>query len=221
MKENYYDTPRIVASKINEDQFLNGLPGNKSLTINTNLFTTDSRITPMIDLNRTTCIFVSNRVNDIIDDYASDPRANAIGNDPTSFIYATKKIVLSNPGTSIQVTFDAYVHTSNDVRVFYSFSEADDINDATFVPFPGYKNIDASGRPGVILDPSLSDGTPDIRTPSNDQFFSKPPSTSFREYTFTADLLPSFTTFRIKVLGTTTNQAVVPQIRNIRVTALA
>ena len=220
-REVYFDTPRIVASKINESQFLGDLPANKSLTVDTNLTTTDSRLSPMIDLSRTTMVFISNRVNEAIGDYSSDPRANQISGDPTSFIYATKKIVLANPATSIQVTFDAYVSTFNDVRVFYSFSESDNINDATFIPFPGYRNKDASGRPGVIIDKSLSDGTPDTKTPSSDQILAYPPPQIFREYQFTADLLPSFSTFRIKVLGTSTNMSVVPQLRNIRVVALA
>jgi hypothetical protein len=220
-RENYFEYPRIIASKVNEDQYLGDLPANKSLTVTTNLNSSDSRLSPMIDLNRTTMVFISNRANSIIDDYSSDPRANTIGDDPTAFIYATKRINLSNPSTSIKVTFDAYVNTFCDVRVFYSFSDEYDIRDATFIPFPGYRNKDASGRPGVIADASLSDGTPDIITPKSDRILVSPSANAFREYQFTADLLPPFSTFRIKVLGTTTNQSVVPQLRNIRVVALA
>ena len=45
--ETYFDTPRIVASKVNEDQYLDGIPGNKSIAVNTFLSTEDSRITPL------------------------------------------------------------------------------------------------------------------------------------------------------------------------------
>ena len=219
--ESYFDTPRIVASKVNEDQYLDDVPGNKSLAINAFFNTEDPRITPMVDLDRTTVQLTTNRVNSIVTDYSTDPRPNSISDDPTSFIYVTKQINVENPATSIQVKFDAYVHTSNDVRVFYSFDQGEDVQDTTFVPFPGYKNKDLSGRPGVILDTSLSDGTPDTLTVRDDQIVQQPTGSSFKEYTFTAELLPSFTAFRIKVLGTSTNQAIVPLIRNIRVLALA
>jgi hypothetical protein len=43
----------------------------------------------------------------------------------------------------------------------------------------------------------------------------------FSEYRFTADRIPSFTNFRIKIIGTSTNQAFAPQISNLRVVALA
>ena len=43
----------------------------------------------------------------------------------------------------------------------------------------------------------------------------------FREYKFTANNLNPFSAFRIKIIGTSTNSAVVPQFRNLRVIALA
>ena len=43
----------------------------------------------------------------------------------------------------------------------------------------------------------------------------------FREYSFTADQLPSFRTYRIKIILTSTSQVHVPRLRNLRVIALA
>ena len=94
------------------------------------------------------------------------------------------------------------------------------MSDVVFIPFPGYKNQDTS-RPGGILDPSKSDGTPDTNVPKTDVVIQSSVVSSTTEYKFTADLLPQFTSYRIKVVATSTNQAVVPQIRNIRVVALA
>ena len=34
---NYYDSPRLIASKVNEDERLDTLPGNKSLNVNLEL----------------------------------------------------------------------------------------------------------------------------------------------------------------------------------------
>ena len=43
----------------------------------------------------------------------------------------------------------------------------------------------------------------------------------YREYTFTADQLPSFRTYRIKINLTSTNQSFVPRVKDLRVIALA
>ena len=218
--KNYFSEPRIVASRVNELQYLNSLPSNKSLTVNTNLQTDDSRLTPMIDLEKTSCTFVTNRVNKVITNYANDFRANTVLNDPSKFIYASNLITLGNPATSIQVLLDAYIQNEHDIRVFYAIDQDVALSDIVFIPFPGYKNQDTS-RPGGILDPSKSDGTPDIFVPKTDSIVQSSVIGNTSEFKFTADLLPQFTTYRIKVVATSTNQAVVPQIRNIRVVALA
>lgn len=218
--KNYFDTPRIVASRVNELQYLGDIPKNKSLTLNMNLRTDDSRLSPMVDLDKTTCNFVTNRVNKVITDYSDDFRSNTVLNDPSKFIYVSKPSVLENPATSIEVRLDAYIQEAHDIRVFYAIDQDGPLSDVVFIPFPGYKNQDTS-RPGGILDPSKSDGTPDTYVPKTDTVVHSSVVFNTTEYKFTADLLPQFTTFRIKVVGTSTNQAVVPQIRNIRVTALA
>ena len=48
-KPNYFSTPRIIASKVNEDAKLTNLPGNKSMTMRFNLGTTDSKVSPAED----------------------------------------------------------------------------------------------------------------------------------------------------------------------------
>lgn len=219
-RKNFFDSPRMICSKVNETQYLKELPGNKSMTINVSMNTSDSRITPMVDLERTSVVFTTNRVNDVILDYKTDPRANTFTDDPTKFFYISKLIRLENPASSLQVYLDAYVNNDSDIRVFYTFQDAS-LNDTSFVPFPGYANQDPGGRPGVIIDPANNDGTSDILVPKTDVFSHVPGSGSFSEHVYTADNLPSFTTFRIKVLGTSKNQAFVPQVRALRVTALA
>ncbi len=44
---------------------------------------------------------------------------------------------------------------------------------------------------------------------------------NFKEYTFTADELPAFRTYRIKLVMTSTSQAYVPRVQDLRVIALA
>ena len=108
--ENYYfDSMRMVCSPINEQTFLDNLPGNKSFTVGLNMATGDSKITPRIDVDEIDITFTSNRINQPITDYANDFRVNTVKDDPNKFFYVTKNIRLENPGTSIQVYLDISV----------------------------------------------------------------------------------------------------------------
>ena len=54
-----------------------------------------------------------------------------------------------------------------------------------------------------------------------DRFINNPLQSDFKEYSFTIDLNQTFKQFRIKLIGTSENQAYVPIVRNLRVIALA
>jgi hypothetical protein len=70
-----------------------------------------------------------------------------------------------------------------------------------------------------VINLEESDGLPDSYiSPSTLLGFS---NVDFREYTFTANNLPSFRYFRIKLIGTSSSQVHVPRIKNLRVIALA
>ena len=217
-QENYFDAPRIVASQINEDTYLTTLPAHKSFTMNFNLGSIDSRLSPAIDLNNSAVIFTSNRTNKPVTDYANSLAVNTITDDPNRFIYVTKKIDLENPATSLQVILDGYVSTYNDVRLFYSLNQDTGVDESIFVPFPGYSNLDSNG---IVINTANNNGDSDLFTPKSDNYQGSPSLNLFREYKFTADKLPPFTTFRIKLIGTSVNSAIVPQFRNLRVLALA
>ena len=215
---NYFDSPRIVASDINQSTYLSSLPANKSFTVNMNLSSSDSKLSPAIDLQHCKVVFTSNRINNPITDYANDPRVNSIIDDPNAFYYATKTINLENPATSIQLLVDAYINNYSDVRAFYSINPGASAKEAIFVPFPGYNNLDNNG---IVIDSALNDGLPDRKIAKVDSYVFNPPLSLFNEYKFTIDKLTSFNSFRIKLIGTTTNQAVVPLFRNLRIIALA
>jgi len=217
-EKNYFESQRMVVSKTNEDAYLNTLPGNKSFTMSLDLRTYDRRLSPSIDLDHSSVVFVSNRVNSPITDYINDPRANSIGGDPNSLIYVTKLVTLENPASSIKVYIDGYVSNYNDIRMFYALDQNLPANETIFVPFPGYKNIDGVGN---IINPSLNDGTSDTLIRKSDAYTPEPAVNQFKEYSFTIDQLKPFKNFRIKLIGTSTNQSVVPQFRNLRVIALA
>ena len=214
---NYFDSMRMISSRINEQTFLDELPGNKSLTVGLNMTTDDTRITPGVDLDQVAMVLTSNRVNNPVSNYATDFRVNTITEDPNKFFYVTKNITLENPGTSIQVYLDAYLAEAAELRCFYAFG-ASNLDEAVFVPFPGTNNF----RPnGSVLSFPNSDGTTDVSTPKTDDHNPLAPFSLYRELKWSVDDLSPFSSFRIKLVGTTTNQAHPPYVKNFRAIGLA
>jgi hypothetical protein len=214
---NYLDSTRIIASKVNEDNKLSNLPGNKSMNMRLTLGTTDTRLSPVLDTQRISTILTSNRVNKIIEDYATDARVDIIDEDPSAFQYISKEITLENASSSIKIILDAHINLYSDIRAFYAISENTNF-DPIFTPFPGYNNIDSRGQ---IINFENSNGLPDnFISPSNSIGFISP-ELEYSEYTFTTDQLPSFISYRIKLVLTSTNQVYVPRVKNLRVIALA
>ena len=215
---NYLDTPRLIGSKVNENAKLNNVTeGNKSLNLKLTLNTTDSRISPIVDAQRMSAVLTSNRVNNIISDFATDPRVNTIGTDPSACKYISKEVVMTNSATSLKVIVDGYCNAFCDIRAFYAISEKDGFS-PIFTPFPGYKNLTPQGE---IINKENNDGRPDSLVPVQNEYNFTPEDTEFSSYNFTVDNLPSFKAYRIKFVLTSTSQVHVPRLSNLRVIALA
>ena len=213
---NYLTSPRAVYSKVNEDHRLDNVEGNKSLQMRLTLGTTDPRLSPVLDAQRISTILTSNRVNDVISNYATDDRVKSINNDPTACQYVTKEISLENAATSLKILLGGHIHVDADIRAFYSIGDKTGFQ-PIFTPFPGYNNLDSRGN---VITAQNSDGLSDsLVTPSSQYGFGD--NANFKEYTFTADKLPSFRYYRIKLLLTSTSQVFVPKIKDLRVMALA
>ena len=74
---------------------------------------------------------------------------------------------------------------------------------------------------GDVITQTKSDGLSNLKVPKVDQYVQTPSVDLFKEYNYATNDLSPFSSFRIKIVGTSTNAAVVPQLRNLRVTALA
>jgi hypothetical protein len=174
-------------------------------------------ISPTIDLDRTGMIFVTNRVNNHITDYATDARVSTMDDDPSSFVYVTNPIRLEVPASSIKVIVAAYVNTDSDLRALYSIQN-DPSDELVYYPFPGYNNINNLGQ---IIDEGASDGRPDSKVIKTDVLDFSSEVLPFIDYEFTINNLASFKYFSIKIIGTSSNQAFPPRLRDLRVIALA
>lgn len=192
-KLNYLNSPRIVASKVNE---YNLLSNQKSFALEMTLSTTKEDVSPFIDLNTANIITISNLIDDKVDNFETDSRCKIPGNDPNSGIYETKKISLEFPSNSLYVQFDGHKFAGADIRVMYKL----------------YRNDNSDFQ--QIYTPFNTDGSPDkIVNPNNNL-------NQFSEYKFTADNLPQFNGFMIKVIMTSNDQSKPPRIKNFRSIAL-
>lgn len=214
---NYLTAPRAIYSNINETTFLGDIPNSKSLNMRVSLETRDSRITPVIDLQRVNVILTSNRINKPFTDqeYITNNRVNTINDDPHAFQYISKEITLENPATSLKLLLAGHINIYSDIRAFYAISESEGFT-PIFRPFPGYENVSLG-----TFDLANSTGHPDfyIQPSTNLGFVSQ--NLDFAEYTFTTDQLPSFRSYRVKIVLTSTNQVYVPRIKDFRTLALA
>jgi hypothetical protein len=214
---NYLDSTRIIASKVNEDDKLSNLPGNKSMNMRLTLGTTDTRLSPVLDTQRISAILTSNRVNSVVENYATDARVDTINEDPSAFQYISKEITLENPASSIKIILDAHINLYSDIRALYAISENQNF-DPIFTPFPGYTNLNSRGE---IINFEDNSGLPDKFISQSNSIGFTSPELEYREYVFTSDQLSPFRSYRIKLIMTSTNQVYVPRVRNLRVITLA
>ena len=123
---------------------------------------------------------------------------------------------MENAATSIKIVLSGHANSDANIRAFYALGN-DPGFEPIFTPFPGYDNLNSRGQ---IITPGNNDGQSDkFVTPSSQYGFAN--NATFKEYTFSADSLPSFRFYRIKLLLTATSQVFVPKVKDLRVMALA
>ena len=210
LNDNYkFEAPRMVSSAINEQ---NELASLKSYETQLTLTSETSDISPVIDMERSSLLTVSNRLNNI--DSSSDiyPTTDYVSSeltegDQNAAIYITKQVSLENLATSLKVLFAAHRPASNDIKVMYKILGADESVDFQSL---GYRYFNTDGSSDTTIQPSA-----DID--------------DFQEYVYTAgvtddgigDSLTEFISFQIKIIMQGTNTSTPARIKDLRVLALA
>jgi hypothetical protein len=208
---NYFTTQRAILSRVNENNYLEPYPGKKSFTMELELSTRDTKVSPFIDLDRVNIITTMNRIDKPIDDFINDSRVNSIYDDPHSFIYLSRPVRLERSADSLKVLFDAYSEDSNEIKVLYRiFRDDSPDSQQIYELFPGYDNLDNDGN---VVDERNNSGNSDRIVNSSNYVF------DYRNYEYTARDLPLFTGYQIKLVVTGTNQAAIPSIKNFRAIA--
>ncbi len=182
---------------------------------------TDSRVSPVIDLINVSTILTSNLVNSPVgvnddSDYANDDSIRSLYDDKHETVYISKPVRLKIPANSIKVLLSASHTNTNDVRVLYRiFREDSSETSQNYELFPGYKNYQVDGQ-GIkrVIDNSQNDGSADSKVEFNSDG-------SFRDYEYSVDDLPDFSSFSIKIVMSGENQAIPPLVRQLRAIATA
>jgi len=190
---NYLDSPRIVASEVNEFNLLNN---QKSFGLELTLSTSQPDVSPVIDLDTLNVVAISNLVDDKVVDFETDSRPKISGLDPNTAIYETRRINLEFVSNSVFVQFDGHREPEGEFRVFYKLFRGDgDDKNQNYIPF------NTNGLPDKTVNANA------IRN-------------GFSEYKFTVENTAQFTGFMIKVVMTSTSQAKPPRLKNFRAIAL-
>ena len=210
-----FNNIRMVASEENENQFLNAtqFPGNKSLTLDLTLGTTDSNVSPLIDIEESSLSIEHYRMSQPIVGvaYTTDNRVNSNIDDPHTFIHVTNKVELLQSASDLKIILDAYRPADSEIRVLYKVFRNDSPDeDQVWNLFPGYTNLDVNGN---VKNQAYNNGL-------SDKLVSSSLSNQYLEYQYTMNDIEDFTAFAIKIVCSGTNQASTPIIKNLRAIAL-
>ena len=198
----FFERPSCIASSINEQEEVTGGPTTKSFEARLQIQTVNQNISPVIDVSTIGCIGIMNRINDID---SSNDLATGLAyvastepdGDNNANVYVTRKVNLKNPATSLKVIADNFRPAGTDIKVMYKILKNDE---TTPIDDLGFEYFNSTGGPDVAIEQ-------DAR--------------NFKEYEYTADGLPEFTGFVVKIVGQSDNTSIVPLVSALRCIALA
>jgi len=193
----YFTAPQMVASTINET---NKMAGSKSLFVNLTFTTTNTKLSPVLDMQRVSAYVVQNRINKATTsntpNYISDIESSGTS---SAAAYITKPVVLENLSTALDVRLTQNVRSTSNVKLYFRLSSSEEsrnISDIGWTPF------NTAGEEDITVTPAENDET-------------------YNEYKYSASGLTEFNTFQIKIVMEGTNSAYPPIIRDLRGIALA
>ena len=200
-----FDSPRVIANPQTE---ADRLSSNKSAKITSTFSTTDTWVSPTLDLQTSSIVAISN----IIDNQDSASGGdNIVTNNPIEFIdetdpyagsamskHLTIPITLEQAAVGLKVLSAVNLPTGSNIKLYYRTLQ--------------------EGTEGSIEDQSFVYQAPDNLIGTDDN-----PST-FRQHEWTigglGGSLPEFSTFQLKIVMNSSNTSKVPRIQDLRAIAL-
>ena len=188
-EENYFPATKIVANQINEINRMNSV---KSLSLELNLESEVSHLSPVIDLSRCDMITTGNIVNNIepTDGIGGECAAN----------YITKVARMDKSASGLKVMLAANTWSESKIVVMYKLVPVGYVDNLDELPFQFFNT---TGRPdsGELV-------------PQNDLV-------EFTDYEYTVEDVDEFDGFQIKISLLNSNQPYIPRVKDLRGIALA
>lgn len=191
--ENVMTEPKLILSEPNRTAFQSGQSGTLNTIIT--MSTISDRVSPVIDLEGSSIITISNRINKELDTNGDlDTSSELLPNGGKHSAYITKKVVLETSSTSIKVLFEAIRTSENDIKVF--------------------AKIRGDSAPGSFDEMNYIE-IPAVSYPSSET------KKQYKAFDFEIKSLREFQEFSVKIVMIGNDQSDVPKIRNLRALALA
>ena len=188
-EENYFPATKIVANQINEINRMNSV---KSMTVELNMFSEVSHLTPVVDLSRCDMVTTANVINNI------EPTAGIGGECAGNYI--TKVARLEKSATGLKVMLACNSWTEAKIVVMYKLIPVGYVDSLDELPFQFFNTTGIPDSGNLI--------------PNNDL-------TTFTDYEYTVEDVDEFDGFQIKISLLNSNQPYIPRVRDLRVIALA
>lgn len=198
---NNFSTPRIVGTTAFETANIGS--GEKSVTIQTAFSTTRADVSPVIDLQRTGMITISNRIDNQVVSGATAGTSNTpityIGEDSDGSSlskHITKPVNLIEPALGLSILVNARKPSSADFQIWTRVADADE----------------------NIFEKPWTLGIQTNTVSSNEL--------TFKDYEFVREFIASgnatsFMSYQVKIVMTSTNSSTPPLFRDLRVIATA
>ena len=206
-EDNYFLVPKVLASDERED---NAMSGARSATIQLNLTSTDSDLSPVIDMQRAGLWMFHNEIDFqdsagstlvVTDLTRNNPIAYADETDPNGGSHLSKHVVrpviLESPSVGLKVLLSANKPSVAAFKLYYKVATEDEnFDDMDWTYIAPEENVQSDENPAV-----------------------------FRDYTFligdTVGFADPFDKFILKIVMQSRNSALVPSFKDLRVIALA
>lgn len=194
----------LFSVKLLKPKLENG--GVTSILLQANLSTTDSRVSPAIDVSALSTIFAKNIIN-TTDISIIDGEEVAKGGDAKAR-YISKKVTLANgfDSSNIVVTLTAYKPQGTDVRVYYKI-------------LPVEKSTPFDNELWVRMTPESFVESGSINDYKEIKYF---PKNAFGNYglPINSPISPRFNSYAIKIVLVSNNEAITSKVRNLRAICL-
>ena len=207
-EQNVFPTPRMICSKLNED---NELSGNKSFTMELILTSESDNVSPVVDLDRSSLITTSNRINNLVGTstggsgylmetgtsgfQTNNDWSTLAKGDPNEAIYITRLVKLATKATALTVSFAASRHPDTTIGIYYKVN-----------PVGSTGNLDEQQWINMGYQTNYNS------TATEEELW--------KDYEYEVKGL-NFNAMQIKIVMRSTNQSRVPLISDFRAIALA